>query len=137
MKEAITSCIITVFLAVRPVTAQDSGQLMQDLHQLDALFKVKPKNDQQKNAIRIDNEIQLILTGGFAFYKKFISPQDALHCAFYPSCSRYALETIESNGVLGIFDAIDRLTRCNGFSPEKYDLYHDSQLFYDPVRKIR
>jgi putative component of membrane protein insertase Oxa1/YidC/SpoIIIJ protein YidD len=49
----------------------------------------------------------------------------------------YALNTIKTNGILGILDAIDRLTRCNGMSPEKYPIDKSSQRFYDPVKKIR
>jgi len=82
------------------------------------------------------NEIKLILTGGFAFYKTFISSQDGMTCTFYPSCSSYALSTIQTNGILGILDAIDRLTRCNGLSPEKYHIHELSQRYYDPVKRI-
>ena len=90
-------------------------------------------------SLRIDptNEFKLILTGGFAFYKAFISSQDGMKCTFYPSCSVYALNTIKTNGLLGVLDAIDRLTRCNGISPEKYPIHEHSQRFYDPVEKIR
>ena len=90
-------------------------------------------------SLKIDtkNEFRLVLSTGFAFYKLFVSSQDAVRCTFHPSCSVYAVESIRTNGVLGVLDAIDRLTRCNGISPEKYTFDTKTQLLYDPVRKIR
>jgi len=98
----------------------------------------KPAASQPEYSVRIDpsNEFRLILSTGFAFYKTFVSSQDAMKCTFYPSCSVYAVETIKTNGLLGMLDAIDRLTRCNGISPEKYAIHQPSKRFYDPVRKI-
>jgi putative component of membrane protein insertase Oxa1/YidC/SpoIIIJ protein YidD len=99
---------------------------------------VKPANFKPEYSLKVDptNEIKLVLTGGFAFYKTFVSSQDGMTCTFYPSCSSYALSTIQTNGILGVLDAIDRLTRCNGLSPEKYHIHETSQRYYDPVRKI-
>lgn len=43
-------------------------------------------------------------------------------CRFYPSCSQYALEAIESLGIIrGIFFASIRLLRCHPFSKGGYD----------------
>ncbi|MCD6332253.1 MAG: membrane protein insertion efficiency factor YidD [Bacteroidales bacterium] len=99
---------------------------------------MQPSNTVQHFSTKIDptNEFKLILTTAFSLYKHFVSSQDAVHCVFYPSCSVYALETIQTNGFIGIFDAIDRLTRCNGFSPEKYHMHEASHHFYDPVKKL-
>lgn len=81
------------------------------------------------------NEIEQILSISFLFYKSFISSQDAVSCSFHPSCSVYALISIKEKGIFwGVLNAIDRLTRCNGFSPEKYDIHSDTQLLYDPVK---
>lgn len=138
MKWITTICIITSCLIFsRPAEAQPTKALSHDLDRLSALYPAYPETKKKPLQIRFDNEIRMLMTGSFAFYKKFVSPQDALSCAFHPSCSAYAMQTLEMNGILGLFDAIDRLTRCNGFSPEKYERYHESTLFYDPVRKIR
>jgi uncharacterized protein len=98
----------------------------------------KPAESEPDYSLRIDtkNEFRLLLTGGFAFYKTFISSQDGMKCTFHPSCSVYAINTIQTNGLLGILDAIDRLTRCNGISPEKYHIHEPTQRFYDPVEKL-
>lgn len=112
------------------------SQKKDDLERLKNLFPVNPKEKVISTQPDWSNELMLIVTVGFNVYKKYISSQDALNCAFYPSCSSYALETIKTNGFLGVFDAVDRLTRCNGFSPEKYSTHLETHRFYDPIRKI-
>ena len=43
-------------------------------------------------------------------------------CRFYPSCSQYALESIEQKGVLkGALSAGLRIVRCSPFSKGGYD----------------
>lgn len=108
----------------------DIERLRQDMDNKEAISKPHAPID-------LKNEIRMIASAAYHFYKAFISSQDANNCAFHPSCSTYAYETIKLNGLLGIFDAFDRLTRCNGFSPEKYHTHGDSPHFYDPVKKIR
>jgi putative component of membrane protein insertase Oxa1/YidC/SpoIIIJ protein YidD len=99
----------------------------------------RPAETKPDYSLKIDatNEFKLLLTSGFAFYKTFVSSQDGVKCTFYPSCSVYALNTIKTNGLLGVLDAIDRLTRCNGISPEKYHIDEATHRLYDPVEKIR
>lgn len=78
------------------------------------------------------NEAEVFMTGFLIGYKSFFSSQDARSCIFEPSCSVYALETIKRRGlIIGFFDAIDRLTRCNGLSPEDYEAVKGKQLLID------
>ena len=43
-------------------------------------------------------------------------------CKFYPSCSNYMIESLETYGLLkGIFLGIKRILRCNPFSKGGYD----------------
>jgi len=43
-------------------------------------------------------------------------------CRFYPSCSQYAVEAIEKDGLLlGILKGIKRVSRCHPFSKGGYD----------------
>ena len=51
------------------------------------------------------------------FYRSFISPLFPPRCRFYPSCSFFAMGTIEKYGVFyGSWLAIKRLFRCHPFS---------------------
>ncbi|SNR82370.1 membrane protein insertion efficiency factor YidD [Desulfurobacterium atlanticum] len=50
-------------------------------------------------------------------YKRLISPILPKSCRFYPSCSDYAILSIEKYGVLkGSLKAFWRVLRCNPFS---------------------
>lgn len=67
------------------------------------------------------NELEFIMSGLFLFYKKFVSSQDGNSCTFSPSCSEYALMAIKRMGLIeGSAATFDRISRCNGLSPEKY-----------------
>ncbi len=128
------SILFLLTITVSSVYAQDAPHA--DFEKLKKLYPVSNTKEVIQTEMDWSNEIKLLLTMGFNIYKKYVSSQDALNCAFYPSCSSYALETVQSNGFIGLFDAIDRLTRCNGFSPEKYETHENSSRFYDPVKKI-
>lgn len=55
-------------------------------------------------------------------YRYAISPMMASHCRFYPSCSCYALEAIETHGLLqGGWLSLRRLGRCQPWHPGGYD----------------
>lgn len=78
------------------------------------------------------NELDVIITGFFVGYKSLFSSQDGRSCTFSPSCSLYAIEAIKKKGVFeGFLDTVDRLTRCNGLSPENYEVDMDQKLLID------
>ena len=55
-------------------------------------------------------------------YRYAVSPLLGDHCRFYPSCSRYALDAIDSYGVLkGGWLAARRLLRCHPWHPGGID----------------
>ncbi|MFQ5949912.1 MAG: membrane protein insertion efficiency factor YidD [Nitrospiria bacterium] len=55
-------------------------------------------------------------------YQNIISPLLPPACRFYPSCSQYAIETIQRYGCLeGLKRAAQRLLRCHPFHPGGYD----------------
>ncbi|MCH5201572.1 MAG: membrane protein insertion efficiency factor YidD [Oscillospiraceae bacterium] len=63
-----------------------------------------------------------ILIAVIKFYKKSISPLSKSKCKYYPTCSSYGLEAIETHGVLkGGLLTIWRVIRCNPFSKGGYD----------------
>lgn len=55
-------------------------------------------------------------------YQRYISPLKKPCCRFYPSCSSYAIESIEKYGVVrGGIKALWRILRCNPFGKGGYD----------------
>ncbi|HHV58880.1 MAG TPA: membrane protein insertion efficiency factor YidD [Clostridiaceae bacterium] len=55
-------------------------------------------------------------------YQKWISPLKGPTCRFYPTCSQYTIESINTYGVLkGSFLAIKRVLKCHPFHPGGYD----------------
>ena len=56
------------------------------------------------------------------FYRNCLSPLKLQCCRFYPSCSEYAIESIERHGLfLGFIHTLKRLIRCHPFSSGGYD----------------
>lgn len=56
------------------------------------------------------------------FYRRHISPHLPPMCRYYPTCSCYAIEAIETHGALkGSLMAAWRILRCNPFSQGGYD----------------
>ena len=56
------------------------------------------------------------------FYRRHISPLLPPMCRYYPTCSCYAIEAIETHGAFkGFFLALFRLLRCNQLFPGGYD----------------
>ncbi|MBR0567684.1 membrane protein insertion efficiency factor YidD [Azoarcus sp. L1K30] len=58
-----------------------------------------------------------LLRGLIRGYQLFISPLLGPRCRFYPTCSHYALEAIDTHGALkGSWLALRRLLRCHPWS---------------------
>ncbi|HOA97662.1 membrane protein insertion efficiency factor YidD [Acetivibrio saccincola] len=57
------------------------------------------------------------------FYRKWISPLKIMPCCrFYPTCSQYAIDSIDKYGIIkGGFKSIIRILKCNPFHPGGYD----------------
>lgn|GEM_PF-818519 len=56
-------------------------------------------------------------------YQRYLSPlKGAPSCRFHPTCSAYAIEAIETHGVLkGGWMGLLRVLRCHPFHPGGYD----------------
>lgn len=123
--------IITLFLAI---TDGVFGQTKEEVLNFKTIFQAGPHHDSYDYAKTPRNEVEFVFSGLFLTYKYFISSQDVISCVFYPSCSVYAIQSVQKKGlVIGMLAAFDRLTRCNGLSPENYEIQKDTYLFYDPV----
>lgn len=57
------------------------------------------------------------------FYQNRISPIKTKSCCrFYPTCSQYAIESIDKYGIIkGGFKSVLRILKCNPFHPGGYD----------------
>ena len=62
----------------------------------------------------------LLLIGA---YRLLLSPFLGANCRFYPSCSSYALEAIETHGALrGTWLAVKRISKCHPWHPGGVDI---------------
>lgn len=128
MKQVAT-IIIFLNLFVFKCNAQSFEQ---DLNQFSKLNSAAIETKKYDAANNNTNEIQIILSGLFLFYKKTISSQDASSCAFHTSCSEYALLAVKKQGVvLGGINFFDRFTRCNTCSPYQYTINPITHRFED------
>lgn len=65
---------------------------------------------------------QPFLISFIRFYQVVISPYLGNRCRFYPSCSNYAIQSIEKYGLLkGGFLSFRRIFRCHPFHKGGYD----------------
>ncbi len=66
--------------------------------------------------------ISRLMVGAVRLYQKHISPHLGARCRFYPTCSQYAVEAIETHGAFkGFFLALFRILRCNPLFKGGYD----------------
>ncbi|MBM4207935.1 MAG: membrane protein insertion efficiency factor YidD [Gammaproteobacteria bacterium] len=67
--------------------------------------------------------MRLILVAVLRFYKYFISPVLGNNCRFYPSCSTYAMESLNRHGVIkGVYLTVKRLLKCHPYHEGGIDL---------------
>ncbi len=74
--------------------------------------------------------IRSVVTAPIKTWQRFISPAFGQRCKYYPSCSEYAVQSIEGFGILrGLVLAGWRLLRCNPWSHGGFDPVEDQRLF--------
>ena len=54
-------------------------------------------------------------------YQYLLSPLLKNCCRFYPSCSQYAIESIQKYGFFGLFKAFIRILKCSPLSKGGFD----------------
>ena len=63
-----------------------------------------------------------LVLGIIRFYQKMISPLTPPSCRFYPTCSHYGVEAVETHGVFkGLFLTIVRISKCHPFHKGGFD----------------
>lgn len=63
-----------------------------------------------------------ILISMIKTYQVLLSPFFGQQCRFYPTCSQYALETINKHGaIVGSYYAVRRLLRCHPWHAGGHD----------------
>ncbi|MEG0614412.1 MAG: membrane protein insertion efficiency factor YidD [Oscillospiraceae bacterium] len=71
------------------------------------------------------------------FYRKFISPLHKPCCKYYPTCSTYALRSVEKFGIIkGGWLAIKRVFRCNPWSLGGIDHVPDEYHYFEKWRTV-
>jgi putative membrane protein insertion efficiency factor len=83
------------------------------------------------------NPTKMVLFIPLFLYQRFISEQLSASCEFEPSCSNFALQSIQKLGFFkGLFLAADRLTRCNGEAQPETQYYlidhHSGKVIDEP-----
>jgi putative membrane protein insertion efficiency factor len=80
------------------------------------------------------NEIEGTAAVLFLTYKNFFSSQDQPSCVFTPSCSVYAMESLQhDNPFVAYLKIFDRLQRCHPLvKPGEYTIHQSSMRYYDP-----
>ncbi|MBI3233298.1 MAG: membrane protein insertion efficiency factor YidD [Bacteroidetes bacterium] len=109
-----------------------NAQQQADLAVVNDVIKVEKEHQHWQVAKNNHNAAQHIFSFLFLGYKNFFSSQDNNHCSFEPSCSEYAIQSLKKYGLMvGIMDACDRLLRCNGMNPDRYDYNEQTGLLID------
>jgi putative membrane protein insertion efficiency factor len=65
-------------------------------------------------------------------YKKYVSPFLPASCRFYPSCSSYCIEAIQTYGLTkGLFLFMKRVFKCHPLNPGGYDPVEHSTIHFN------
>lgn len=111
-----------------------TAQAKEDIAALGSLMDAPKAEHYPAPSFKGKNVVHKGFTVMFLVYKRYISSQDGSSCSFAPSCSEYALRSIQRKGIfIGVMAAFDRLTRCNGMNHDQYDPVPYSYRVSDPV----
>jgi putative membrane protein insertion efficiency factor len=66
--------------------------------------------------------MRALALGTLRIYKRWISPLLPSACRFYPTCSEYMIQAIETYGAArGIWMGVKRLAKCHPFHEGGFD----------------
>ncbi len=125
-------CIVLKFLFLLCLSLSSKSGYGQDVNKYRNVLpngNMKLVFNQAKNN---KNEVQFAFSTLFLAYKTFFSSQDLTVCTFTPSCSEFGILSVKKYGVVkGGVMTMDRLTRCNGLSPQNYEFDKKTFLLID------
>lgn len=125
MKFIVTSCLLLGLQLIKN-NCQAQANLYRNVLP-DGSLKIE-----YKEAKNNKNEIEMVFSSLFLVYKTFFSSQDLSVCTFTPSCSEFGILAVKQFGVIkGGIMTMDRLSRCNGLSPENYEIDKKTMLLKD------
>jgi uncharacterized protein len=76
-----------------------------------------------------------VVTAPIVVYRRAISPALPRRCKYEPTCSRYAIDSVRTYGILrGIVLAAWRVLRCNPWSDGGYDPVESQRVFKTRAR---
>jgi putative component of membrane protein insertase Oxa1/YidC/SpoIIIJ protein YidD len=126
MKYIVTSCLLLGLLLLKNDSRAQQVSLYRNILPDGNIKLEHPEASNNKN------EVQVLFSGLFLFYKSFFSSQDLTVCTFSPSCSEFGILAVKKFGVIkGGVMTMDRLTRCNGLSPSNYEFDKKLMLLKD------
>ena len=101
----------------------------------DPSYKIADPNIERDYSFKIESASDLILKPLVNSYWFFVSDVDGANCPFYPSCSKFFLESVNTTNIVqGTLMFFDRFTRDTNFiNRQKHYPFYDRQHFYDPV----
>jgi uncharacterized protein len=113
----------------------------QDAHNTDfvlrQLLMIPPSSQAVPSQRRVQSEPSFAGSLLIRAYQELLSTQDRPVCVFSLSCSRFAMEAVQSRGIImGSFLAADRLQRCNEFAPGHYSVDPLTGKLRDPMTAV-
>lgn len=77
--------------------------------------------------------MKTILISIIKFYRNYISPMTPPTCRFYPTCSQYGMEAIDTHGAIkGSYLTIKRILKCHPFHPGGIDPVPPKECNHNP-----
>ena len=68
------------------------------------------------------NSLKTFFISLIKFYKIFLSPFLGANCRYIPTCSDYAIQSIEQKGIIkGLYYSFKRILKCHPFGGSGYD----------------
>jgi len=112
------------------------AQTTSDFAFFDGISTSNTHRSTPKSSIKKDkNELSRSASLLYGIYRNLISSQDGSTCKFHPTCSAYCRSAVIKNGpIKGMIQTFDRLTRCNGLTPQKYQIDIKRRKLVDHVQ---